>query len=305
MRLRERSQRRLTTVFLDSKTLKQNSPAAVDFKDIVIQRTLSAEQLTADHLLLYVRRWDPAAQTIGAPTEVAVLKSSTMAALRAQLGAAFGIDASPVGEAVSGTNTCTATGTDTADSDLSSVSEANVGGCAAGPVAAPDASPAGSAGADASHLRVCKPFAYQLKDVSCIAALDWTQTQLPAGATVGGAPWRCRSGDTLLVKDARIPERYADADRGGSSGSGGGIGGRLAQPVERELRIFSLEDQARGRMETIMALAAAIVSIVVHVHHTPQTFFGSIATDAFTMFHEKCRIGSHLFCVPHLSTRIC
>jgi hypothetical protein len=227
MRLRERSQRRLTTIYLDAKTLKQNSPAAADFKDIVIQRTLSAETLTAEHLLLYVRRWDPKEQKIGAPTEVAVLKSSTMAALRAQLGAAFGIDAAPSSSAGGAVESASASG--------SSGQE---------PASAPDA----------THLRVCKPFAYQLKDAACIPALDWTQTQLPANATVGGAPWRCRSGDTLLVKDARIPERYADGDhaQGGGSGSSG-TGGRLAQPVERELRIFSLEDQVRGHKEAIRA----------------------------------------------------
>lgn len=59
-------------VYLDTQSLKQNALSLKDFKELVIQRTAVAEQLTADHLLLQVRRWYPVAQTLGALVEVRV-----------------------------------------------------------------------------------------------------------------------------------------------------------------------------------------------------------------------------------------
>jgi hypothetical protein len=52
MRLRERLDQRLTKVYLDTLTLKQNALALKDFKEIVIQRTARSETLTAEHLCM-------------------------------------------------------------------------------------------------------------------------------------------------------------------------------------------------------------------------------------------------------------
>ena len=92
MRIRERLQKRLTKVYLDGCTLRQNcGPAARDFKEIVLQRTPVAEHLTAEHILLDVRRWRPTAQTLSAGVEMAVARTATLGTLRAALADAHGI----------------------------------------------------------------------------------------------------------------------------------------------------------------------------------------------------------------------
>ncbi len=66
-------------------------------------------------------------------------------------------------------------------------------------------------------LQIVKPLAYQLKDdvAQVVPRLDWLQLKVSDTATLNGAPWKCRHGDILLVKDSRRPEAIdlsADAD---------------------------------------------------------------------------------------------
>jgi hypothetical protein len=73
MRLRERVDRRLTKVYLDTLTLKQNALSLKDYKELVIQRTAVAEpELTPEHVLLLVRRWRPQTQRLERPSEVSM-----------------------------------------------------------------------------------------------------------------------------------------------------------------------------------------------------------------------------------------
>eukprot|EP00455_Lapot_gusevi_P008301 TRINITY_DN13606_c0_g1_i2.p1 TRINITY_DN13606_c0_g1~~TRINITY_DN13606_c0_g1_i2.p1 ORF type:complete len:372 (-),score=184.15 TRINITY_DN13606_c0_g1_i2:67-1119(-) len=180
IRIRERLERRLTKVYLDTQTLKQNALGLKDFKEIVLQRTKVAESITADHLLLPVRQWFPVEYKLGPVEEMAFLKSTTIGELKATFASIYSI---PV-----------------------------------------------------EDVRVCKPFAYQLKDLDNMPKLDWFGVKTTDASTLGGAPWRTRSGDYILFKDNRQPERVIE-----EAVPVGAVGWQ--PPVERALKIYSLEEQ--------------------------------------------------------------
>jgi hypothetical protein len=62
-------------------------------------------------------------------------------------------------------------------------------------------------GLPTEEVRVVKPRLFKLKDKQNIPGLDWFGMDVSDGSSLGGAPWKCRSGDFVLFKDNRAQER--------------------------------------------------------------------------------------------------
>lgn len=91
MRIREKADMKVRSLFVHGKTLKQNLPGLRDYKEIVVQRTLEPEVLTDQHVLVNLQRWHPKDFKADPTVEKAFLGATTMAELRILLGEAFSI----------------------------------------------------------------------------------------------------------------------------------------------------------------------------------------------------------------------
>lgn len=70
MRIREKLGSRLTKVYLDTLTLKQNALSLKDFKEIVLQKTQVDEEMTDSSVLLCLCQWFPEELKFGPIVEV-------------------------------------------------------------------------------------------------------------------------------------------------------------------------------------------------------------------------------------------
>jgi hypothetical protein len=110
-----------------------------------------------------------------------------------------------------------------------------------------------------SDVDVVVANAFELRDVSLLSGLPW-QVKLAESATLGGAPWRLRHGDTVLYKlkghdklgsalqRADVAARallsnlqFGSTTAGSGTGAGRSMRGGGGGP---ELRIFSMDEIA-------------------------------------------------------------
>jgi len=108
----------------------------------------------------------------------------------------------------------------------------------------------------AEEVKVVKPMKWQLKDETQIPLLKWNMRKLNKNSKIGSAPWRARSGDNILFKDGRIPEKIEkqpDILPTGISQPGPEPGGikilSLEEIEERERRIEEAEKKYREDAE--------------------------------------------------------
>ena len=91
-------------------------------------------------------------------------------------------------------------------------------------------------------MKVVKPYIYLLRDKSNIPAL-WEDLKSKDSDHIGGAPWKCRSGDVLIFKDADLDESHLI------------IKPEIEKPFqhvqESGVKIFSLEEQMIREAERI------------------------------------------------------
>ncbi len=171
MRIRDVLSGRLTGFWVDGKTVVQNSPGVLDYKEIAIQTTASeGEVLTPNHILLVVRRWDPATLTLHQPiggegSEIAVLGSTLVEAFKLWVSTTY-------------------TGPKT---DV--------------PVPVPG---------DEIRVAKARPYHVRNDQTSAQIAehmtksTDWFGLDITADSTLVSAPWKCVNGDTIVWKDNRI-----------------------------------------------------------------------------------------------------
>ena len=70
-------------------------------------------------------------------------------------------------------------------------------------------------GIPVEHIRTEHPRPYLLKNPENrrkICVLDWDNTNCGEGSTLTGKPWKCKSGDFVLYKDCREPEKLTKED---------------------------------------------------------------------------------------------
>ena len=91
MRIRDHIYSRLTYVYLDTKTLKGNCKGIKDFRDIVVEETVTEEKFTEDHLLLSIAIWDPFEKKLGPLREMAILGTASLSEVKAEFDKSLGL----------------------------------------------------------------------------------------------------------------------------------------------------------------------------------------------------------------------
>jgi len=242
MRLRDRRENDLTSIWYTDRTLKQNCMGASDCYPLVLQRLEAAEVLRSTDLLVCLRQWVPGRLELRAGREFALPKNMKIGELREKVA---GIINEELGQrqlpqpTVQGAVTAATAGTDV---------------------------PASAAAAPAfepillgSDVDVVPANAFELRDLAALPALPWhAHSSLAPSSTIGGAPWRLRHGDTVLYKlkgrdqlgsaleraDVAARALLANMQFGSSAGGGGSRarGGGGFGGGGPELRIFSLDE---------------------------------------------------------------
>jgi hypothetical protein len=93
MRLRDRLGTRLTKVYSDDLTLRENCGKFLsDFREIIVQQTVSDEYLTRDHILVNVAVWNPELSQLSHSQEIALTIHDTIAQTKLYLSKLFSID---------------------------------------------------------------------------------------------------------------------------------------------------------------------------------------------------------------------
>jgi len=92
MRIREFANKRLTKIYLDTKTLGKNAGGSIlDFKQICCQRTSKPETIDKDSIMLYVARWHPETLDYSTPQEMSFSKHCLITDLKKDLSSLSGI----------------------------------------------------------------------------------------------------------------------------------------------------------------------------------------------------------------------
>lgn len=97
IRIRDRSNNKLTTVYVDTGTFGDNIRRLVDGKEIVVQRTAVPETFTDSHILLQLRQWQPAEYVLGRASERALMKDMTVKEVKEMLAEESGIPSEHIG----------------------------------------------------------------------------------------------------------------------------------------------------------------------------------------------------------------
>jgi hypothetical protein len=251
MRIRDRRENALTNIWYSDRTLKQNCAGAADRYPLVVQRLAAPEQMRSTDLLLSLRHWIPARLELRPVQELALPKNLRIADLRTRvadlINAELGQQLQPLPSAGSAD--------DVATSSAAAAGRINSDGeCGPGAVA-----PAPAPILTGSDVDVVVANAFELRDVSLLSGLPW-QVKLAESATLGGAPWRLRHGDTVLYKlkghdklgsalqRADVAARallsnlqFGSTTAGSGTGAGRSMRGGGGGP---ELRIFSMDEIA-------------------------------------------------------------